>query len=240
MAKLLQADSGLSEKERVAKSEPVANRGDEANLQDGAVYFRDSYDSKARFCSYWHQIHQILALRPRNVLEVGIGNGFVSDYLRKRGHSVTTIDIDEELNPDYVGSVLCLPFEDESFDVVACFEVLEHIPYELFLPALREIHRVCRTNAVLSVPDSSRAYPLWLRFGPIRDIRWLIRVPRLRRRRHRFENQHYWEIGKCGYGLKRVCVEMANARFEVRSTYRIFELPWHRFFVLEKSRDGMG
>lgn len=240
MSNLLQADSELSEKERVAKSEPVADRGDEANLQDGSVYFRDSYDSKARFCSYWHQIHEILALRPQSVLEIGIGNGFVSDYLRKRGYSVTTVDIDEQLNPDYVGSVLSLPFEDESFDVVACFEVLEHIPYESFSQALREMHRVSRANAVLSIPDSSRAYPFWLRVGPLWDIRWLIRVPRLRGRRRSRVTLHFWEIGLSGYPIKRILDDVAWAGFEMLKTYRLFEQPWHRFFVLARSGDGMG
>jgi len=41
-------------------------------------YFNEKYDSKSRFISYWHQIYEIVRLRPKNVLEIGIGNGFVS------------------------------------------------------------------------------------------------------------------------------------------------------------------
>ena len=95
-------------------------------------YFKKSYDTKARFISYWHQIDEIVQFNPTTILEIGIGNGFVSDYLKKRSYYIKTIDIDERLNPDYIGNVLNLPFDDNSFQVVSCCEVLEHIPYENF------------------------------------------------------------------------------------------------------------
>ena len=44
-------------------------------------YFNESYNSKERFISYWHQINEIIKLKPKKVLEIGIGNGFVSKYL---------------------------------------------------------------------------------------------------------------------------------------------------------------
>jgi hypothetical protein len=28
--------------------------------------------------------------------------------------------------------------------------------------------------------------------------------------------------------------EMRSAGFEIKRTYRVFEIPWHRFFVLEE------
>ncbi|MDP2895539.1 MAG: methyltransferase domain-containing protein [bacterium] len=203
---------------------------------EGLPYFEDGYDSKARFCSYWHQIHEIVSLKPRKVLEVGIGNGFLLDYLRKRGYNVTTVDIDEELNPDYFASVLSLPFEDDSFDVVACFEVLEHVAYSSFSQALREIHRVCRVSAVLSIPDSSRIYTFWLRAPRIGDIRSMIAVPRLKPRQRSRCASHFWEIGIAGYPLSRVLAEFKGAGFQVVRNYRLFEHPYHRFFVLGNAR----
>jgi len=47
-------------------------------------YFVNSYDSKGRFISYWYQINEIIKLNPKKVLEIGIGNGFVSKYLKER------------------------------------------------------------------------------------------------------------------------------------------------------------
>jgi len=116
------------------------------------------YDTKERFCSYWHQIQEVLLLKPSEVLEIGIGNGFVSRYLKERGINVTTLDIDKELKPDVVGSVLDIPFHCETFQVVACYEVLEHLPYEDIPKALSEISRVSKQYVILSVPDVNRVY----------------------------------------------------------------------------------
>ncbi len=89
------------------------------NPQPGPDHFSpESYDTKERFISYWHQIHEIISLEPKKVLEVGIGNGFVTRYLREKGWDVTTLDIVSELRPDVAGSVLSLPFGDTPFDVV--------------------------------------------------------------------------------------------------------------------------
>ncbi len=201
-------------------------------------HYCNNYDSKGRFCSYWHQIHEIIKLGPNRVLEVGIGNGFVSKYLKERKIKVTTLDIDKRLNPDVVGSVLEILFADGSFDVVACYEVLEHLPYEDFPKALSEIHRVSNSYAVLSVPDSTRVYRLDIQIPKIGELRKLIQLPRLRALQHQFNEEHYWEIGKDECNLRKIMGEIPNADFKLQKTYRIFEMPWHRFFVLEKHQGG--
>jgi len=60
---------------------------------------------------------------------------------------------DKRLNTDVVGNVLKLIFTDESFDVIACYEVVEHLPYEDFPEALSEIHHVSSKSAIPSLPD---------------------------------------------------------------------------------------
>jgi len=56
-----------------------------------------------------------------------------------------------------VGSGLSIPFEDESFDVVLSWEVLEHIPQNTENQFFREISRVLAPNGVffLSTPNHS-------------------------------------------------------------------------------------
>jgi len=51
---------------------------------------------------------------------------------------------------------------------------------------------------------------------------------------HEFDGQHYWEIGKAGHPLLMVMNEMRNVGFEIKKTWRIFEVPYHRFFILRK------
>jgi len=79
---------------------------------EGLHYFRKEYDKKSRFISYWHQINEIIKLNPKRVLEIGVGNGFISKYLKERGVNVITLDIDKRLNPDVTGSILDIPFVD--------------------------------------------------------------------------------------------------------------------------------
>ena len=199
-------------------------------------YLRKEYDSKGRFISYWHQINELMELEPRSILEIGIGNGLTSNYLKGRGLNVATMDIDERLNPDKVGSILDIPFPDGSFEVVACFEVLEHLPYEDFPKALSEIQRVSSRYAVLSLPDLTRVYRFDIQIPKIGELKMLIPLPRLRPPKHVFDGEHYWEIGKAGYPLHKVMSEMRSAGFEIKKTYRVFEIPWHRFFVLEVAK----
>jgi hypothetical protein len=124
-----------------------------------------AYNSKERLCSFWHQTDEVRRLQASTVVEVGIGNGMVAQWLRDRQVSVTTVDIDPELNPDICASVLDLPMDDDSFDVALCCEVLEHLPFEQVVPALRELGRVARTAVVFSAPDDRPwvgvSYPLY-------------------------------------------------------------------------------
>jgi len=199
-------------------------------------YFNRSYDTKQRFISYWHQIDEILSLDPKSVLEVGIGNGMVANYLKQKGFNVVTIDIDERLNPDKVGSVLSIPFPKEFFEVLACFEVLEHLPYEDFAKAISEIYRVSIKHVVLSLPDSTRAYRFNVQIPKIGELKILIPLPWLKPPKPEFNGEHYWEIGKGGYPLSRIINDIQRAGFIIEKTYRVFEHPYHRFFILRKRR----
>lgn len=199
-------------------------------------YHKVDYDTKGRFCGYWHQIDELVSLKPDSILEIGVGSGLVCNYLKQRGFKVTTLDIDERLNPDKLGSVLAIPFPGGSFAVVACYEVLEHLPFEDFSRALKEIHRVSKLHAVLSLPDSTRTYRLDVQIPKIGEFKMLVPFPRLRAPVHRFDGQHFWEIGKAGYPLRRVRDVIRRSGFEIKKTYRVFEMPYHRFFILDKRR----
>jgi len=199
-------------------------------------YFDRFYDKKKRFAGYWHQIDEIISLKPDVVLEVGIGNGFVSEYLKKRKINIKTLDLDEKLSPDIVGNVLSIPFEAGAFDVVACYEILEHLPYEDFRKALSEIFRVSRSYAILSLPDLVRAYRMLLDLPKIGEIKKVFQIPKIRKIEHKFDGLHYWEIGKAGYPLKRISDDIRSAGFEIKKTYRVFEDPYYRFFVLKKKK----
>jgi ubiquinone/menaquinone biosynthesis C-methylase UbiE len=167
-------------------------------------------------------------------VEIGVGNNFVSNYLIKRGFNVTTLDIDKKLNPVAVSSVLNIPFSDETFDVVACYEVLEHLPYVHIKKALNEIFHVSNSYALLSLPDANRAYRIFFQMPMLGTFKKIFQFPRLKKSVNHFDGQHYWEIGKADYSLKTIIDAIRKVGFKIKKTYRVFEMPYHRFFVLKK------
>ena len=62
-------------------------------------YFED-YDDMPRFASYFFQISQVKKLNPKNILEIGVGNKTVFNYLKQAGFSISSCDFDEKLKPD--------------------------------------------------------------------------------------------------------------------------------------------
>lgn len=50
-----------------------------------------------------------------------------------------------------------LPFDDNSFDVVTCIDVMEHILEPDIIPALHELERVARKFILIAAAD----YPTW-------------------------------------------------------------------------------
>ena len=197
-------------------------------------YFSKSYDSKDRFCSYWQQINEIILLNPQQILEIGVGNKFVSQYLKNRKYNIATFDIDKNLNPDIIGSVLNIPFADNSFDAIICCETLEHVPYKKFRKALSEIHRISKSYVVLSLPDVNRVCKIHIKIPGLKEIKKIIPFPVFKKLNHKFDGQHYWEIGKSEYPLDRIINDINKEKFKIQKTYRMFEEPYFRFFILKK------
>ena len=203
-------------------------------LQVESNHFYKNYDTKERFCSYWHQIEEIVLQNPASILEIGIGNGFVSRHLRQRGFNVVTLDIDKKLNPDLTASVLNTPFFNGAFEVVACYEVLEHLPYKYLEVALLEIYRISSSHVLLSLPDANPVYRAYIQVPKLGSFKKLIQIPRMKKPVHHFDGQHYWEIGKTGYSLNSIINVIQKVGFKIEKTYRVFEMPYHRFFILNR------
>lgn len=201
---------------------------------DASHYQFERYVDIKRWSSYWHQLREVLALQPQSVLEVGVGTGINSLLLRQLGCETATMDIDPALKPTHVGSVTAIPLADASYDVVAAFQVLEHLPYDDFRTAASELRRVASRYVVLSLPDSHKmlTFVLPLPFGGER--RWQIPKPRWRARVHRITGEHQWEINKRGYPVSRIVGDLEASGLKVLKTFRAPENPYHRFFICQK------
>lgn len=190
-----------------------------------------------RIESITEQLRQICYSGYTNILEIGVGKGFLKHCFQLFPQiSHTTIDIAEDLHPDYVGSVTNMPFEDDQFDVVVCGQVLEHLPFTEFLPALQEIHRVTKHKAIISLPDARRRFGIGVclfRFG------WYKKEFNFTRRKlgyKQFDGEHYWEIGYKGNRTKDVISKIHKAGFIVDNQYRLEKHEWHCFFILDVNK----
>jgi ubiquinone/menaquinone biosynthesis C-methylase UbiE len=203
------------------------------------MYFQVGYCTAERFASYACQINAVMQLGPRTVLEIGQGPGVVSHILRRANTKVVTLDHDMQLRPNVVGSVERLPFLGASFDVVLCCEVLEHVPYESFESALRQMRDITSKWVVLSVPNAARYVAMQIKIPHFRQKRWFCTVPWFARK-HKFSGEHYWEIGKRGYPMRRIRQSIRASGFSIARDWRVEQQPQHHMFILEKSGEGKG
>lgn len=99
-----------------------------------------------------------------HLLDIGCGSGAVSSYFAETyAATITGIDVDKEeirkaqsrtngLPIHFLqADATHLPFKDETFDVVTCFDVLHHI--KTWKNALKEIKRVLKPNGYLIYTD---------------------------------------------------------------------------------------
>ncbi|WP_196800572.1 MULTISPECIES: class I SAM-dependent methyltransferase [unclassified Thioalkalivibrio] len=126
------------------------------------------------------------------------------------------------------------PLDGEAY-VVCAFQMLEHVPYEKSLAIFREMARVARKGAIISLPDAAERWPMAIHI-PLVGLRWIsIPKPRIGAREHQFDGEHYWEINKAGYSLARVQYDLSNVvSMKMIRNYRVGENPYHRFFVFRK------
>ncbi len=106
------------------------------------------------------------------VLDFGCGSGYGSSLLAKNAASVDGVDASSpaiahclehydmpNLTYHKIPPNTTLPFEDNSFDVVISFQVIEHMPD--VQAYLRLLKRVLRPGGTLLITTPNRAHRLW-------------------------------------------------------------------------------
>jgi SAM-dependent methyltransferase len=196
-------------------------------------YDFSTYVEKHRWISLWHQIDEILKWSPKCVLEIGTGSGVLGAVLKHLGIGYFSVDIDPALTPDILASVTEIPFADHTVDIVCCFEVLEHIPFERFSTAIAELGRVARQAVIVSLPDAKVVWSYSIYLPKRGQVNFSIPRPTLGSKEHVFDGQHYWEVNTKGISLALILSEMSQHGLSVLKTYRVEGNAYHRFFILQ-------
>ena len=130
------------------------------NSKSTQAYFSQSNLWTEAIAPYQAEVlADILAILPsdiNNILDVGCGNGLITNQLPNSLH-VVGLDRSEEAlkyvkKETVLGDILQIPLDDESFDLVICNDVLEHLTSEEREQALRELARVSRQYILITVP----------------------------------------------------------------------------------------
>ncbi len=94
------------------------------------------------------------------ILDAGCGNGRHVLFFQEQGYETYGVDISSEsvelgnewlkrkgLKPTLqIGDITNLPFDDNYFDVIISYGVLDHISFSAAKKAIKEINRVCNTG----------------------------------------------------------------------------------------------
>lgn len=201
-------------------------------------YFTLNYLSRSRWNSLWIQIYEVVTKDPKSVLEIGSGSGINGYVLKQFGINVLTMDNDKKLHPDILGDVRKIPLKENSFDLVTCFQVLEHIKFSDVPKAITEICRVTKKYAVISIPEPYNSFvEIKLKLLPF--------VPRVSflRKINPFPSiikplpvngPHKWELNRPGFKKNQFEDILTEVGFKIVKTFYPSENLYHRFYVLEK------
>jgi 2-polyprenyl-3-methyl-5-hydroxy-6-metoxy-1,4-benzoquinol methylase len=129
------------------------------------------YDTNKRIEIIYNDFLGNEDLKNKKVLDAGCGTGWFSKAAAERGAAVTSMDLGENLLAEVakkckservVGSILEIPFPENTFDFVVTSEVIEHTPDPY--KALHEIYRVLKPGGtmVLSTPNKFWYWSLWI------------------------------------------------------------------------------
>ncbi len=127
---------------------------------------RNHWWFRARTIILSDQIEKIADGRKLKILNVGAATGGTTEMLSKFGE-VTSVEyepeccrfLNEELHiPAMEASITALPFEDNSFDLVCAFDVVEHVAEDQL--AVQELKRIAKKEGYVSCSVPSFMF-LW-------------------------------------------------------------------------------
>lgn len=86
----------------------------------------------------------------KTALDVGCREGMQSKWLEDKGYTVISIDVTKNYEKCIIADINKeLPFETDSFDLIWCSEVIEHLNNPAF--TVQELRRVLKPNGIMII-----------------------------------------------------------------------------------------
>jgi len=169
------------------------------------------------------------------ILIIGVGDDLLKIVLENKFQfTIKTIDIDPELEPDYVGSVDNLQeVFSEKFDIVVCAHVLEHLPYKYFNKSLEQLKSIA-DNALIYLPIAKVGVSLGFGIYPL-FFKKIYFISTWFFKKHKFDGQHYWEIGVQEHSLNKTKAEIKKY-FNIEKEYNPENWLYSYNFVLKSKK----
>jgi len=174
-----------------------------SKIQVDASHYFKGYDLPPRWLSYYTQAKLSVRFAEGRILEIGVGNKTVSNYLKEHSVNLVTCDYDKKLKPDITADVCNLPFKKGKFSSILCFEVLEHLPFDKLRDVLKQLNNLSNQYLVISVPHFLGFFgEIAFKIPSLKKTTIQLRIPFPVK--HKIGNQHYWELGKRKYPVRRL------------------------------------
>jgi hypothetical protein len=194
------------------------------------------FESEPHWRLYWRQqkLMRDLVRRDDRLLEIGIGTGFAANYLRSKGVSVSTLDIDAGKQPDIVANVALYDFPS-TYDAILAFEVFEHLPYEDFCSLLPRLSTAALRYVFLSVPRNRKpvvSFQVKLPKLKAKSFAWKVTKGRID------EPYHVWEVDHGGITVRSLEQELTRHGFEISRRDEAFDRLFYALASPHMHREG--
>jgi 2-polyprenyl-3-methyl-5-hydroxy-6-metoxy-1,4-benzoquinol methylase len=206
-------------------------------ISEGVVYrfssgWTHKLESEQHWRLYWRQ-QKIMEGRVEvgdTILEIGVGTGFTASYLRARGISVTTVDIDKNKKPDIVANVVTFR-PTKAFNHILAFEVFEHLPFDRFEQVVQNLAVACmhEGHLFMSLPQYRRIVAsVRFKLPKLGKRAFTLTIPKKRLT----EQHHFWELGYQDATEQRVIDILSRNGFQLVHTEEAIPIS---FFVFRKT-----
>ena len=207
-----------------------------------------------KYYSYFIQLQEILNLprsKVNNILEIGPGYNVLNALLGLYDYNVSTMDVNSDHSPTIIGDVLSMPENNDQYDLVCAFQVLQHVPHNQLHRALNNIVKRARHYVYISLPCPTNSILIQFKNKIMHrivnrlsfDYKYFKALPMRARdkdeasllKRPDKYNPHYWEVNTKSFPKKRILAIIESCGLEIKKHFHNVYHPYH-WFVLGQKR----